>query len=229
MPDILEGPKDTWLRHYTSNRVGETEVNQIISALKNDGLVQDEKGTLRWRDFPDKPSVLYKQNRPKNKSTGKKDGSGVVHTNTSGTATTHVQQPAGQGRNERKIFRPLGNIINAIAKVPLPNLSPSCEYKEEPYSTESEVSGSQHRIDGFLGLIKFTSPPAPKGSRVATSDVAVNFEFKSENKPHLIRDVSSLTKFDSGNLTWTSGLEPLEDALFCFSQSALRLSAQAYV
>ncbi|KAI8974041.1 hypothetical protein BD414DRAFT_498981 [Trametes punicea] len=187
MPDILEGPKDTWLRHYTSNRIGEKEVNQIISALKNERLVHDDKGTLRWRDFPDKPSVLYKQDRLKNKST-RKDGSGVVDTNNSGTARTHAQQPAGQGGNERKIFRPLGNIIDAIAKVPLPNLSPSCEYKEEPYSTDSEVSGSQHRIDGYLGLIKSTSPPAPKRSRAATSDVAVNFEFKSEDKPYLIRD-----------------------------------------
>ncbi|KAI0324232.1 hypothetical protein GY45DRAFT_1375718 [Cubamyces sp. BRFM 1775] len=164
MPDVLEGPKDTWLRHYTSNQVGETEVNQIILALKNDGLVQDEKGTLRWRDFPDKPSVLYKQNRPKNNS------------------------PLDKAEMSAR-YLDLSAILSTLSlKFLFPTSHPTCEYKEEPYSTESEVSGSQHCIDGFLGLIKFTSHPAPKGSRVATLVVAVNFEFKSENKPHLICD-----------------------------------------
>ncbi|KZT23853.1 hypothetical protein NEOLEDRAFT_1243000 [Neolentinus lepideus HHB14362 ss-1] len=62
MPDMLEGPKDCWLQRYTSNRIGEQEVEQIILALKGEGLVLDNKGTLLWEAFPDKPSVLHQKN-----------------------------------------------------------------------------------------------------------------------------------------------------------------------
>ncbi|KAI0328259.1 hypothetical protein GY45DRAFT_1208483, partial [Cubamyces sp. BRFM 1775] len=89
---------------------------------------------------------------------------------------------------ERTIFGPLGTIIKTIAAAPLPNLSPSCTYEEELYSTDSEVPGSQHRIDGFLRLNKSTPSPAPKGSRTPTSDIAVNFEFKCSDKPKDIID-----------------------------------------
>ncbi|KAJ8482394.1 hypothetical protein ONZ51_g5384 [Trametes cubensis] len=173
MPEILEGPEDRWLQHYTSNCVGEQALEQVILALLKKGLVFNHEGTLRWKDFPDKPSLLREQKL--NKSTEKTDGSAPIDT-------------AVQRKTERKIFRPLGTIIDAIAAVPLPNLSPSCKYEEEPYSTDSEVSGSQHRIDGFLRLNKSTSPPGPKGSRTPTSDIAVNFEFKCSDAPQEIID-----------------------------------------
>ncbi|KAJ2976429.1 hypothetical protein NUW54_g11566 [Trametes sanguinea] len=78
--------------------------------------------------------------------------------------------------------------MNAIAKVPLPNLSASCTYEEEPYATDSEVSGSQHRIDGFLRLVKSMSPRAPKRSKAPTSDIAVSFEYKCDEKADNITD-----------------------------------------
>ncbi|KAJ3005535.1 hypothetical protein NUW54_g4297 [Trametes sanguinea] len=77
----------------------------------------------------------------------------------------------------------LGAIINAIAEVPLPNLSASCRYEDEPYATDSEVSGSQHRIDGCLRLVKSMSPTALKRSKVPTSDIAVSFVYKCDEKP----------------------------------------------
>ena len=179
MPEILEGPEDRWLQHYTSNCIGEQALKQIILALLKKGLVFNHEGTLRWKDFPDKPSLLREQKL--NKSTEKTDRSAPT-------------DAAVQRKTERKIFRPLGTIIDAIAAVPLPNLSPSCKYEEEPYSTDSEVSGSQHRIDAFLRLNKSTSSPAPKGSRTPTSDIAVNFEFKCGDAPQDIIDVSSFEK-----------------------------------
>ncbi|KAJ2987109.1 hypothetical protein NUW54_g9526 [Trametes sanguinea] len=136
---------------YTSNCVGEEEVNHIIAALKNDGLVFDDQGALRWRDFPVKPNNANQQ------LTEKKDGS----------ATTDTV---------------LGTIINAVAKVPLPNLSASCRYEEEPYASKSELSGSQHHIDGCLQLINSMSPPAPKGSKALTSDIAVGFVYKCDSE-----------------------------------------------
>ncbi|KAI9060138.1 hypothetical protein FKP32DRAFT_1540054, partial [Trametes sanguinea] len=97
------------------------------------------------------------------------------------------QEPA-ENKTERRIFRSLGTIMNAIAEVPLPNLSASCTYEEEPYATDSEVSGSQHHIDGFLRLIKSMSPRAPKRSKAPTSDIAVSFEYKCDEKPDNITD-----------------------------------------
>ncbi|CDO76321.1 hypothetical protein BN946_scf184414.g3 [Trametes cinnabarina] len=188
MSDILEGPTATWLQCYTSNCIGESEVDQIISALKNDGLILDHNGTLRWRDFPDKPSVLRQPKKVNQQSTGKEDGSETGTSSSGPTAKMHAQESAGRNKTERAIFRPLGTIINAIVEVSLPNLSPSCRYKEEPYATDSEVSGSQHRIDGALRLIKSMSPPAPKRSKAATSDIAVSFEFKCEDEPNDISD-----------------------------------------
>ncbi|KAI0656469.1 hypothetical protein C8Q70DRAFT_935688 [Cubamyces menziesii] len=182
MPDILEGPEDSWLQRYTSNRIGKEEEDQIIMALKDQGLVLDHEDTLRWRDFPDKPSVLRKQKKPMKTSTADE------------SAVTDI---VGRSKTEREIFQPLGTVINAITSVPLLNLFPSCEYDEGPccecdkyeeppyeydaesHHTNSEVSdGPQRRIHGFLRLIKSTSPPTPQSSRAATSDIAVNFEFR---------------------------------------------------
>ncbi|KAI0363677.1 hypothetical protein BV20DRAFT_94892 [Pilatotrama ljubarskyi] len=191
MPEVLEGPAAGWLQCYTSNCIGEEQVDQIISSLKNEGLVLDHKGTLRWRDFPGKPSVLGHSHKAFQQSTGKEDGSPTTGTASSGTtATTHAvaQEPAGRNKTERAVFRSLGTIINTIVEAPPPNLSPSCRYEEEPYATDSEISGSQHRLDGVLRLIKSTSPPSPKRSRMSTSDVAVGFEFKCKDEPELIID-----------------------------------------
>ncbi|KAJ3016172.1 hypothetical protein NUW54_g862 [Trametes sanguinea] len=151
MPDILEGPPAAWLQCYTSDCIGEKEVDRIILALKKEGLVSDDEGTLRWTDFPVKPNSANQQSMDKD-----------------GSATTDTA---------------LGAIINAIAEVPLPNLSASCRYEDEPYATDSEVSGSQHRIDGCLRLVKSMSPTAPKRSKVPTSDIAVSFEFKCDEEP----------------------------------------------
>ncbi|KAI9061254.1 hypothetical protein FKP32DRAFT_1594640 [Trametes sanguinea] len=148
LPDIQEGPPAVWLQCYTSNCIGEEQVDQIISALKDDGLVFDDQGTLRWRDFPVNPNQ---------QSMEKKDGS----------ATTDTA---------------LGTIINAIAKVPLPNLSASCTYEDEPYASDPELSGSQHHIDGCLRLIKSMSPPAPNRPKALTSDIAVGFVYKCDSK-----------------------------------------------
>ncbi|CDO76320.1 hypothetical protein BN946_scf184414.g2 [Trametes cinnabarina] len=74
MSDILEGPTASWLQCYTSNCMGESEVDQIISALKNDGLVLGHNGTLRWRDLPDKPSVLHQPEKVNQQSIGQEDG-----------------------------------------------------------------------------------------------------------------------------------------------------------
>ncbi|KAH9850927.1 hypothetical protein C2E23DRAFT_833440, partial [Lenzites betulinus] len=160
MSDILEGPKDSWLQCYTSNRVGEEEVERIILALEHKGLVtlHGNGTTLSWRDFPEKPSVLHEQRT--------------------------AQNACAQARTGREIFRPLGDIINSISEVPLPGLSPSCTYAEEPYCTESNALGSTHHVDGYLRLREATSPDASGGlSRAATSDIVVNFEFKWNDEP----------------------------------------------
>ncbi|KAL7278832.1 hypothetical protein ACG7TL_007849 [Trametes sanguinea] len=141
--ELLEGPTASWLQRYASNCVSEGEVDQIISALKDEGLVSDHEGVLRWRDYSDKPYVL-------------------CHPVTSS----------------------LGTVINAIVDVPLPNLSPSCRYEEEPLTIAySETSGSQHHVGGALRLNNSPSLNAPKRSMAPTSDIAVNFAFKSEDEP----------------------------------------------
>ena len=196
MPDILEGPEDSWLQRYTSNRIGKEEEDQIITALKDQGLVLDHEGFLQWRDFPDKPSVLRQQKKPMKTSTADE---------------SEVTDIVGRGKTEREIFQPLGTVINAITSVPLLNLLPSCEYDEGPccecdeyeeppyeydaesYYTDSEASdGPQRRIHGFLRLIKSTSPPTPQRSRAATSDIAVDFEFRWGDASGDIRMVGSL-------------------------------------
>ncbi|KAI0323964.1 hypothetical protein GY45DRAFT_1341105 [Cubamyces sp. BRFM 1775] len=176
IPDLLEGPQESWLQHYTSNCISNGDVDQIISALENEGLVLDHKDALEWRDFPVKPSVLHEQ---------KKDDSMGAHC-------------AGRGKTEREIFRPLCTIINAIAKVPLPSLTASCEYDEEPYSMDPVLSESQHRIDGALRLIKSNSSPAPRCSRARMLDIAVNFAFKCGDKPediyNVLQDVRAIVR-----------------------------------
>ncbi|OSC97822.1 hypothetical protein PYCCODRAFT_1461655 [Trametes coccinea BRFM310] len=183
MTELLEGPTASWLQRYTSNRVTEGEVDQIISALKNEGLVLDHRGTLRWKDFPDRPSALQQAAFEVNQqSTWTEDRPA--------TPDSDAQEPSGQSKAERAVFRPLGTIINAIVKVPLPDLSPSCRYEEGPYAANSELSESQHRVDGFLRLIKYPSPAAPKHSTTAMTDpdIAVNFVFKCGNKYRDLED-----------------------------------------
>ncbi|TFK54536.1 hypothetical protein OE88DRAFT_1733184 [Heliocybe sulcata] len=170
LPEMLEGPPKHWIECYTSNCITEKHVDAIILYLKKKGLILgDGKCTLSWRDFPNKPSELYEK-----KSTGEGDGSALTGC-----------------RKEAAIFRALGPIINTITEVHLSDLpQASCQYKAELYSTESEVSGPQHRVDGYLGLFNSTSPPIVKGPRVATSDVAINFGFKCKNSATEISDIS---------------------------------------
>ncbi|KAI0349306.1 hypothetical protein OH77DRAFT_1525784 [Trametes cingulata] len=189
MPDILEGPLADWMQAYMPNCIDEKKLDHIISALKKEGLVVDDNGTLRWRDLRDKPSVLLKAKTANQQSArGKKDGSATTATASSSIGATAPAQAPAENKTERRIFRSLGTVMNAVAKVHLPNLSASCTYEEEPYATDSEVSGSQHRIDGFLRLTKSMSPRAPKRSKAPTSDVAASFEYKCEEKPDNITD-----------------------------------------
>ncbi|KAI9060134.1 hypothetical protein FKP32DRAFT_1605550 [Trametes sanguinea] len=186
LPDILEGSPAAWLQTYTSNCIDEKEVDQIILALKEKELVfddKDDKSTLRWRNFLDKRAVMCRAKMAHQQSAGKKDGSATTSTASSSIGVTApAQEPTGN-KSAREVFQSLGTIMNAIAEVRLPNLSASCRYKEEPYTTASEVSGSEHRIDGCLWLIKSMSPPAPKRSNTPTSDIAVSFEFKCDEEP----------------------------------------------
>ncbi|KAI0371303.1 hypothetical protein BV20DRAFT_1051710 [Pilatotrama ljubarskyi] len=191
MPDILEGPASSWLQCYTSNCVSEEQVERIISSLKDEGLVLDHEGTLRWRDFPDKPSALRYPKKANQQSTGKKDASATTETASSSMATmmhAAAQEPAGRNKTERAVFRSLGTIINTIVENSPPNLSPSVRYKEEPYATDSEISGSQHHVDGALRLLKSTTPPTLTRSTAATSDIVLCFEFKCEAVPENIND-----------------------------------------
>ncbi|KAL1740191.1 hypothetical protein HDZ31DRAFT_68177, partial [Schizophyllum fasciatum] len=176
MPAILYGGKDTWLRHYTSNRIGKEEITKIITALQASGeVLKDEEDRFRWKSFPAAPSTLAE----KRKADGKASSQESNQDTAVGTAATGAKDsPAVAARSwtERQIFRSLGPIVNAIADVSLSGYSAACKYKEEPYSTDSEVPGSQHYIDGCLYLLESTSPRSNK--RLPTSDVAVNFEYK---------------------------------------------------
>ncbi|KAI0671336.1 hypothetical protein C8Q78DRAFT_1078166 [Trametes maxima] len=192
MSDVLLGNDHEWLRHYTPNRIDKAAVDALVASLQASGdIVQDDKGCLHWSAFPITPSQLHTQRKAEGKA-GKNEKNG----NDRGSAdqeklaspegdnvTSTIREPRtttanARGSTERQIFRPLGHIIDAIAGTSLPNLSPSCKYREEPYDTDSEVAGSQHRIDGCLQLLESTSPPLTSPSRMPTSDVAVNFEFK---------------------------------------------------
>ncbi|OSD00786.1 hypothetical protein PYCCODRAFT_1413905 [Trametes coccinea BRFM310] len=172
MPDILEGPVAGWLQCYTSNCVSQGQVDQIILYLKNEGLVLDHEGTVRWRDLADQLTSLCQPKRAYQQSTGEGDGSETQDTANNSTAM-----------NELAIFERLGTVINAIVKVPLSNLLPSCRYEAEPHTTAyDETSESQHHLAGALRLIVSPSPNAPRCSTAATSDIAVSFAFKSENE-----------------------------------------------
>ncbi|KAI0649532.1 hypothetical protein C8Q79DRAFT_518486 [Trametes meyenii] len=192
MSDVLLGDKDQWLRHYTSNHIGQAEVDTLVTSLQASGeIIQDDKGCLHWNAFPVTPSQLHNQRKAGDKpgpnekngnDRGLADQSDIASPGedniTSTTRENRATAAKTGGSTERQIFRPLGRIIDVIAGTPLPGLSPSCKYKMEPYDTDSEVAGSQHRIDGCLQLLESTSPPSTSPSRMSTSDVAVNFEFK---------------------------------------------------
>lgn len=47
MPVTLEGPHDVWLSHYTSNRIGEGELNTILLRLIEQGIVVKVNGATR--------------------------------------------------------------------------------------------------------------------------------------------------------------------------------------
>ncbi|KAI0650052.1 hypothetical protein C8Q79DRAFT_1101288 [Trametes meyenii] len=188
---MLLGRVEDWLRHYTSNRVGEQEINTIISILKDSGIIlEDSQGILRWKDFPAVPSVLHKQKKAHTKSQrnlksegGPSRGSARIdETEISGrhgsiAPADPQERGAGSPRAgfKRLIFRSLGRIIDAIAAVSLPSLAPSCRYEEGHYDGigSSEVQSSQHRVDGYLHLLESTiNPPVLKTAKMPAPDVA---------------------------------------------------------
>ncbi|KAG8901345.1 hypothetical protein FRB99_005381 [Tulasnella sp. 403] len=61
----------------------------------------------------------------------------------------------------------------------------TCGFRRDPNrTTASEISGSAHKVDGYLGLMKSTMPVSslPVSKEVPTADVAVNCEFKLDPK-----------------------------------------------
>ncbi|KAI0671756.1 hypothetical protein C8Q78DRAFT_795351 [Trametes maxima] len=133
------------------------------------------------------PVASWSQHYTSNR-VGKKEAGGLYDQDAGMTASTpaHWQGRATRSISaESEIFRPLGAIVNAIADVPLPNISPSCRYHwGEALHTQSEVSEARHNIDGGLRLVETSSPSDHKKARNwQTLDIAVNFAFQCEDTP----------------------------------------------
>ncbi|KAI0671335.1 hypothetical protein C8Q78DRAFT_1078165 [Trametes maxima] len=172
MDDILVGGKADWIRHYTSNRIGEAEVDAIVYSLQAfDQITRDDKGHLRWNAFPVTPSELYSQG-------------GASRSNWDiASAWEDDPKMARSMQAFLMIFQPLGHIIDAITRTALPGLSPSCKYtdSEELCGADlgTEVARSRHHTHGYMQLIESASPPTSTSRPgISIPDVAVNFEFQ---------------------------------------------------
>jgi hypothetical protein len=122
----------------------------------------------------------------------------------------YPDHPSNEYHSESAAYSPLQDIFDAISQIQVPGRVASCEYHSKSRSTTaSEISGSSHKIDGYLAPKQSTVPTWEKGQKIPTADLALNAEFKLRESDKI--DVSSSVL--SGILMIA---EPFQNRIKCF-------------
>jgi predicted transcriptional regulator len=122
----------------------------------------------------------------------------------------YPDHPSNQYHSESAAYSPLQDIFDAISQVQVPGRIASCEYHSKSQSTTaSEISGSSHKIDGYLAPKQSTVPTWEKGQKIPTADLALNAEFK-------LRESDKIEVSGSGLSEMLMIAKPFQNRIKCF-------------